>query len=153
MKDSRVAISRWLLTSALSLSLAVSLAPVAVRAQSVDLSKWSPEYVKSIAGTDEFDTAAECAQGRAARLQGPLTYWYTGPTDAEPEITTKMDKEFWAAWKATYPNIETDVPDHRLQRRCSTSSARRCSATPGRWWCGCRSWAASSSPPRATSRS
>ena len=34
---------------------------------------------------------------------------FDDPSDAEPEITKKMDKEFWAAWKATYPNIETDA--------------------------------------------
>ena len=28
-------------------------------AQSVDLSKWSPEYVKSIAGTKQFDAAKD----------------------------------------------------------------------------------------------
>ena len=29
-------------------------------AQSVDLSQWSPEYVKSIAGTATYDTAKDC---------------------------------------------------------------------------------------------
>ena len=75
----------------------------------IDLSKWSPEYVKSIAGTEEFDTAAECSKVVPLDYKGRLTYWYTGPSDAEPEITKQMDKEFWAAWKATYPNIETDA--------------------------------------------
>ncbi len=75
----------------------------------IDLSKWSPEYVKKIAGTEEFDTAAECSKIVPLDYKGRLTYWYTGPSDAEPEITKQMDKEFWAAWKATYPNIETDA--------------------------------------------
>ena len=65
--------------------------------------------MKSIAGTEEVDTAGECAKVVPLDYKGRLTYWYTGPTDAEPEITKQMDKEFWAAFKATYPNIETEV--------------------------------------------
>ena len=75
----------------------------------VDASTWTPDYIKSIAGTVEVDTAAECAKVVPLDYKGKLTYWYTGPADAEPEITKQMDKEFWAAWKATYPNIETEV--------------------------------------------
>ena len=70
MKDSRMAVSRLALASALSLSLAVSMTPTAVGAQSVDLSKWSPEYIRSIAGTETVDTAADCSKVDAARLQG-----------------------------------------------------------------------------------
>ena len=83
--------------------------PAFAAGEPIDLSKWSPEYVKSIAGTEEFDTAAECSKVVPLDYKGRLTYWYTGPSDAEPEITKQMDKEFWAAWKATYPNIETDA--------------------------------------------
>jgi multiple sugar transport system substrate-binding protein len=86
-------------------------APLGAFAQesAVDLSKWSPEYVRSIAGTAEFDTAGECGKVVPLDYKGRLTYWYTGPADAEPEITKKWDAEFWKAWKATYPNIETEV--------------------------------------------
>jgi hypothetical protein len=35
--------------------------PVPALAQ-VDLSKWSPEYVRSIAGTQDYDTAASCGK-------------------------------------------------------------------------------------------
>ena len=77
-------------------------------AQSVDLSKWSPDYVRSIAGTEEVDTAAECAKVVPLDYKGRLTYWYTGPNDASPDIDKKIDADFWAAWKATYPNIQTD---------------------------------------------
>ena len=37
------------------------LSATASFAQSVDLSQWSPEYIKSIAGTAEVDTAGHCA--------------------------------------------------------------------------------------------
>ena len=78
-------------------------------AQSVDLSKWSPEYIRSIAGTEEVDTAAECSKIVPLDYKGKLTYWWTGPTDASPDIEKKINDDFWAAWKATYPNIETDA--------------------------------------------
>ncbi len=100
---------RQILTSSVALGVTASLMSTTVYAQSVDLSKWSPEYVKSIAGTEEVDTATECSKVVPLDYKGRLTYWYTGPSDAEPEITKQMDKEFWAAWKATYPNIETDA--------------------------------------------
>src|SRR5688572_28623387 len=64
-------------------------APLGAFAQesAVDLSKWSPEYVRSIAGTVEFDTAGDCGKVVPLDYKGRLTYWYTGPADAEPEIT------------------------------------------------------------------
>ena len=86
----------------------VATATTASYAQSVDLSKWSPDYVKSIAGTQEFDTGADCGKVTPLDYKGRLTYWYTGPNDASPDIDKKIDADFWAAWKATYPNIQTD---------------------------------------------
>ena len=47
-----------------------------------------------VAGTEEFDTAAECTKVVPLDYKGRLTYWYTGPSGAEPEITKQMDKEF-----------------------------------------------------------
>tara|TARA_R110002124_G_scaffold286271_4_gene466684 strand:+ start:8317 stop:9810 length:1494 start_codon:yes stop_codon:yes gene_type:complete len=78
-------------------------------AQSVDLSKWSPDYIRSIAGTEEVDTAATCAAVVPLDYKGHLSYWWTGPNDASPDIERKINDDFWAAWKATYPNIETDA--------------------------------------------
>ena len=84
----------------------IAITPGAAMAQeAIDLSKWSPEYVRSIAGTGKFDTAAECAKTVPLDYTGRVSVWYTGPADAEPEITKKFDKEFWEAFKATYPNI------------------------------------------------
>ena len=111
---SRAIDPRKLLTCSAAAALAVgalvgslgAFAPT-TRAASIP-STWSPDYVRSIAGTVEVDTAAECAKVVPLDYKGKLTYWYTGPADAEPEIAKEMDEEFWAAWKATYPNIETD---------------------------------------------
>ena len=78
-------------------------------AQSVDLSKWSPEYVKSIAGTKQFDAAKDCGAVVPNDYAGRVSYWYTGPFEADPVIAHEQDKAFWEAFKAAYPNIETDV--------------------------------------------
>lgn len=78
-------------------------------AQAVDLSKWSPEYVKSIAGTKDFDAAKDCGAVVPNDYKGRVSYWYTGPFEADPQIAHDMDKAFWDAFHAAYPNIETDV--------------------------------------------
>jgi len=78
-------------------------------AQSVDLSKWSPEYVKSIAGTKQFDAAADCGKVVPNDYTGSVSYWYTGPFEADPQIAHDQDKAFWEAFKVAYPNITTDV--------------------------------------------
>jgi multiple sugar transport system substrate-binding protein len=78
-------------------------------AQSVDLSQWSPEYVKSIAGTETFDTAGTCGAVVPNDYAGKVSYWYTGPFEADPLIAHEQDKAFWDAFKVAYPNIETDV--------------------------------------------
>lgn len=87
----------------------VFTATTASYAQSVDLSKWSPEYIRSIAGTEEVDTAGDCSKIVPLDYKGKVSVWWTGPTDASPDIDRKINDEFWAAWKATYPNIETDA--------------------------------------------
>ncbi|MGL6208869.1 MAG: ABC transporter substrate-binding protein [Paracoccaceae bacterium] len=84
-------------------------APIAASAQSVDLSQWSPEYIRSIAGTATFDTAAECAKQVPLDYTGRISVWWTGPNDASPQIERDINDQFWAAWAATYPNIATDA--------------------------------------------
>ena len=91
--------------SAASLMMSTSMS----LAQSVDVSKWSPEYVKSIAGTETFDTAGTCGKVVPNDYAGRVTYWYTGPFEADPIISHEQDKAFWEAFKAAYPNIEVDV--------------------------------------------
>ena len=97
-------------TRALAAIAAVSMMTTSMSyAQSVDLSQWSPEYVKSIAGTKQFDTAADCGAVVPNDYAGKVSYWYTGPFEADPEISHVQDAAFWEAFKAAYPNIETDV--------------------------------------------
>ena len=109
MKDSRMAVSR-LAAGERSVAEPCRFADADApsRAQSVDLSKWSPEYIRSIAGTETVDTAADCAKITPLDYKGRVSVWWTGPNDASPDIDRKVHEDFWAAWKATYPNIETD---------------------------------------------
>lgn len=86
-----------------------SLMSSTVYAQTVDLSQWSPDYVKSIAGTKQFDAAADCGAVVPNDYAGKVSYWYTGPFEADPQIAHEQDAAFWEAFKAAYPNIETDV--------------------------------------------
>ncbi len=96
--------------TAAALSLGLAAAPFAGMAQEqpIDTSKWSPEYVRSIAGTATFDTAANCAKVTPLDTKGRVSVWYTGPTTADPDIMHTLDDAFWAAWTKTYPNITTD---------------------------------------------
>jgi multiple sugar transport system substrate-binding protein len=70
--------------------------------------EWTPEYIKSVAGTLEVDTAAECAKVVPLDYTGRLTYWWVGPNQASPEIDHQLDGEFWDAFAQTYPNITVE---------------------------------------------
>ena len=72
----------------------------------IDLAKWSPGYVRGLAGTAEYDTAAECARVTPLDYSGRLTYWYNGPNQASAPIEFQVDDAFWAAFAKTYPNIK-----------------------------------------------
>ncbi|MBI1776031.1 MAG: sugar ABC transporter substrate-binding protein [Proteobacteria bacterium] len=74
----------------------------------VDAASWTPDYISSIAGTVEFDTAAECAKVVPLNYSGRVTYWYVGPNQASPQIEHQIDAEFWAAFSKTYPNIKVE---------------------------------------------
>src|SRR5579884_1158719 len=67
-------------------------------AAGIDISAWSPEYVRKIAGTIEVDTAAECAKIVPLNHKGHLTYWYVGPNEASPRIDLTIEAEFWEAF-------------------------------------------------------
>lgn len=75
----------------------------------VDAETWTPEYVKSIAGTETVDTAAECSQIVPLDYEGRVSYWYYGPTEANPQKEREMDAAFFEAFAETYPNIEIDA--------------------------------------------
>ncbi len=89
-----------------AVAIAASLLPSGAFAQSVDVSKWSPEYVRSIAGTEEFDTVGHCNSVTPTDYKGTLTFWYQGVFDGDPEIMRQNYRDFFAAFKAAYPNIE-----------------------------------------------
>jgi multiple sugar transport system substrate-binding protein len=99
---------RKVLRLSVAATLSASLLSSTAFAQSVDLSQWSPEYVRSIAGTETYDTAADCGAVVPNDYTGRVTYWYTGPFESEPQIAHDMDAAFWEAFAAAYPNIEVD---------------------------------------------
>jgi len=69
---------------------------------------WTPDYITSIAGTIEVDTAAECAKVVPLNYKGKLTYWYVGPNEASPRLDHVIDSQFWAAFAKMYPNITVE---------------------------------------------
>ena len=76
----------------------------------VDLSKWSPEYVRSIAGTEEFDTAADCAKVTPLDYKGDLSFWYQGVFEGDPDLLRQYYKDFFETFRKTYPNINLKDP-------------------------------------------
>ncbi len=59
-------------------SIASLISAPALAEPPVDLSKWSPEYVRSIAGTEEFDNPEACGKITPLDYKGRLTFWYQG---------------------------------------------------------------------------
>jgi multiple sugar transport system substrate-binding protein len=92
---------------------AAALAPVGAFGREnplgVDFDRWTPDYIKSIAGTIEVDTAAECAKIVPLDYKGHVSFWYVGPTQASPRIEHEMYDAFFAAFKKTYPNITIET--------------------------------------------
>src|ERR1041384_4329828 len=86
-------------------SIASLISAPALAHPPVDLSKWSPDYVRSVAGTKDFDTAADCAKVTPLDYKGRVTLWYQGVFEGDPEILRQNYKEFFAAFRKTYPNI------------------------------------------------
>jgi multiple sugar transport system substrate-binding protein len=92
---------------ALATAIATSmLASTSLAAPPVDLSQWSPEYVRSIAGTEEFDTAEQCGAVTPLDHKGKLTFWYQGVFEGDPDLLRQYYREFFEAFRATYPNID-----------------------------------------------
>src|SRR5689334_1653907 len=83
-------------------ALAASLPATTAFAAGVDISKWSPEYVRSIAGTEEFDTVGHCNSVTPTDYKGKLTFWYQGIFEADPQIMRDNYRDFFAAFRATY---------------------------------------------------
>ncbi len=85
------AVARGTVVSALVASL---MSTSAFGAPPVDLSKWSPEYVRSIAGTEDFDTAAECGKVTPLDYTGHLTFWYQGVFEGDPDLLRQVLQGF-----------------------------------------------------------
>uniref|UniRef100_A0A831WZC0 Extracellular solute-binding protein n=2 Tax=Thermorudis TaxID=1649508 RepID=A0A831WZC0_9BACT len=91
-------------------SQAQASTPTTTEAVDIDLSRWSPDYVREIAGTiGETDTRAFVSSVVPLETTGNLSYWYIGPAETDPQISKDFDKQFWDAWESTYPGISTDV--------------------------------------------
>ena len=87
-------------------TLMVSMMSTSVLGQSVDLSKWSPEYVRSIAGTEEYDTAELCGAVTPLDYEGRLTFWYQGVFEGDPDLLRQYYKDFFEAFRATSHTLE-----------------------------------------------
>lgn len=70
---------------------------------------WTPDYVLSIAGTEDVNTAEECSQVTPLDYEGKVSYWHYGTTEAHPQVDRDMEKAFFEAFAQTYPNIELDA--------------------------------------------
>ena len=84
------------------------LAPI-VAGAGIDPETWTPEHIRSIVGTETVDTAAECSGVVPLDHEGRLTFWYVGPTQAEPELHRGMAEMFWETFEETYPRIGVRV--------------------------------------------
>lgn len=100
------------LTAILARTPGLAFAQDASSKTGVDPAKWSPEEITKIAGTIEVDTAAEVAKIVPLDYAGKASYWYVGPTEATSDIEKKIDGEFWAAFKKTYPGIPMTSGDN-----------------------------------------
>ena len=101
----RLKLGRAIVRGAVVSTMAMSLMTSSVLAQSLDLSKWSPEYVRSIAGTEEFDTVGHCNSIVPTDYTGRLTFWYQGVFEGDPEVMRQNYRDFFEAFRATYPNV------------------------------------------------
>ena len=101
-------LGRAIVRGAFVSALAASLMTSSVLAQDIDLSKWSPEYVRSIAGTEEFDTVGHCNSVTPTDYKGRLTFWYQGIFEGDPQVMRDNYADFFKAFRETYPNIQLE---------------------------------------------
>jgi multiple sugar transport system substrate-binding protein len=99
------ALARGALVSALATSM---MTTTALAEPPVDLSKWSPEYVRSIAGTETFDTAEACGKVTPLDYKGRLTFWYQGVFEGDPDLLRQYYADFFETFRKTYPNIQLE---------------------------------------------
>ena len=113
MRDTRSATRRRLLGGAAIAAVALT-ATLQVQAQDssplgVDAEQWTPDYIRSIAGTVEVDTAQECSKVVPLDYEGRVTFWYVGPNEASPQREHESYEAFWKAFAETYPNITVEA--------------------------------------------
>src|SRR4051812_14810228 len=99
---SKFGVSRAVCRVAAAITLTAAINQPSAFGASVDLSKWSPEYVRSIAGTEEFDTAASCAKVTPLDYKGRLTFWYQGVFEGDPDLLRQYYRDFFATFRKTY---------------------------------------------------
>jgi multiple sugar transport system substrate-binding protein len=80
----------------------------------VDPATWTPEYIRSIAGTLEVDTAAFVHGIVPADYAGEIDFWYAGPQLDAPQLDLEIDAQFWATMAELYPNIPLE-PGNNVQ--------------------------------------
>lgn len=107
--NARAVDRRTLLAGTAAAGLAGALPAAAQGSRTgVDPATWTPENIMRMAGTERYDTAAECARVVPLNASGRVSYWYVGPNNASPRIDHEVHDAFWAAFQATYPNIRVD---------------------------------------------
>ncbi len=97
----------------------------AATAGGVDTALWTPDYVNSIAGTLEVDTAAECAKVVPLNYKGKVTFWWVGPNEASPKLDHEIWAQFWEAFGKTYPNITVEkvsLDYNQIQNKLRTAA-------------------------------
>ncbi|TIY05525.1 MAG: extracellular solute-binding protein, partial [Mesorhizobium sp.] len=104
----RITLGSAVLRGTVATALMASLMSTSALGAPVDLSKWSPEYVRSIAGTQDFDTAADCAKVTPLDYKGRLTFWYQGVFEGDPDLLRQYYKDFFETFRKTYPNIQLE---------------------------------------------
>ena len=87
-------LGRAVVRGAIASALAVSMMGSTVLAAGVDLSQWSPEYVRSIAGTETYDTVAGCNAVTPTDYKGRLTFWTVAAATGASTQTP-----FWLTWR------------------------------------------------------
>ena len=55
--------------------------------------------MRSIAGTEDFDTAADCGKVTPLDYKGQLTFWYQGVFEGDPDLLRQYYKDFFEAFR------------------------------------------------------
>ncbi len=74
----------------------------------IDVTQWNPEAIRALAGTREFDTAADLHAIVPESTTGSIQFWNVGPNEASPQIAKDLYEEFQQAFAGYYPNVTLD---------------------------------------------